>query len=101
MKLSRGHLTGVQTGTRLTDIVHRLTLLSTRHSAQNTPSKGLFYNFSPVQATILPMAKQPLLPQLLSTNTLALLWILSPIWPCLPQGPPNFLDRLRYNQEGE
>lgn len=102
MKLSRGPQTGVQTGTRLTDTVLRGTLLNIRRSAQNPPSKGLFPSLSPAQATILPTARQPILPLLLSTNTLALLWTLSPILPALPQRPlPNFLHPLRYNHEGE
>ncbi|KAK9538480.1 hypothetical protein VZT92_003648 [Zoarces viviparus] len=99
MKLSRSPPTGVQTGTRVTDTVPRGTLLSTPHNAQNPASKGPFPSLSPAQTTIPPTAKQP---TSLSTNTLALLLTLSPIWPLLPQWPlPNFLDLLRCHQEGE
>lgn len=102
MKLLRGPLTGAQTGTMQSDTVLRGTQLSIRHSALSPPSKGLSPSLSPARATILPTAKQPILPPLLSTNTLALLWTPSPIWRYPLQRPlPNFLDLLRYNHEGE
>lgn len=81
MKLPRSPLTGLQTGTRLTDTVLRGALLSIRHNTQSPPSKGLFPSLSPAQATILPTGRQPTLPPPPNTYTLALLWTLSPIWP--------------------
>lgn len=101
MKLSRGPMTGVRTGIRQTNTILMATLLSICHSAQNASSKGLFPSLSPAQVTILTMAKESILPLLLSTNTLALLWTLSPIWPCLSQWPlSNFLNLLRCNHKG-
>lgn len=81
MKLSRGPLTGVQTGTRLTDTVLRVPLLSIHHSTQTPPNKGLSRTLSPAQATNLLTGKHPTLPPALSTNTPVLLWTRSPIWP--------------------
>lgn len=95
-------MSGVQTTARVVDIVLGGTQHSSRHSAQNPPSKELFPSLSTVQTTNRSMAKQPTLPLLMSTNTLALLWPTSPIWPCLPQWPlPNYLDHLKYHHEGE